>query len=507
MAERTPTRRWLYGSTFAVLLLATALTAPAAAGAAALGSHRSTQHAKTRHFSLSGLVQAKGNGKVAVYVAKGKIGGVRLHKVVESVAISQVRSKHHKSPTRTKKHTGRKSHSLSSHRAAHHSRKPLVVGDIVRLVGKTVEHNGKTSLLATAESIINTHSAAVLGTVSSVTVGTTTSTLVVNSEASLNGGSITGSSGSLSVDATNAAVYVDGALGQLSNLVSGETVVVIGESYNGSMVAAAVLAFTAVPSVVWGHLTQVSGSTLEVANDSGQTPIDASSATIFLNGVSGASVSQLNNGSFVLAIGPSGTNPLQAAMIFDFNRGDDHPTGDNGDQGSGHNRSVSLFGTVQSVSGSNVVISRGQSTSGQSQGDHLRPADGGDTVNVDASSATVSLDGNASVLGTLVPGDTVMVLGSANDQNVTATALYAYDNAPNIVSGLAGSITGTGFTVSGEDNASTAVDASSAAFYLDGASSTLASLGNDDLVVAFGTTSSTGLTATAVFAFNGSSDS
>jgi hypothetical protein len=507
MAEQTTRRRLAPGTILVALVLAIAMTTAPVAGAQSTRPHGKSK-GDTAHFVLNGLVQSKANGELGVYVASGKIGAESIHKVVETVSIAHLSKGRHARRHKRLRSASENSRGFLAHRAGHHAKGGLVVGDIVHLVGRVVSRNGSLSLEATHASIFNTRGEAVLGTVSSVTIGTSTSTLVVKTKAVILNGHAGGSNGgSLSIDATKAVVYIDGTLGQVSNLAQGETVVAVGESYNGSMVAVGILAFTFVPSVAWGHLSALSGTTLEVANYSGTSAVDASGASIFLNGVSGASLSQLSIGSFVLAIGPSGTSPLAADMVFDFNKGDSYPVGDNGgDQGDGQHQ-VALFGTVQSVSGSSVVVARQRNGGGQGgEGDHLRPADGGGTVSIDAGSATVSIDGAAGALTGLNPGDTVMVLGTAKDQGVVATALYAYDNAATIVAGRAGSITGSGLTISQEES-STAVDASSAAIYLDGTASSLASVADNDFVVAFGTMSSGNLTAAAVFAFNGGHDS
>ncbi len=514
MSQHSMSLRWLCGSALGAIALVAALALPATAGAEGI-AHRSGPHGHRVHFSLSGLVQSDSHGALGVYVDKGRIGSRRIQKVLEHVVVQR-----HSAKT-TKRAKRRPSHKASvrllsagyAQKANHRAKRSIVVGDVVHLSGMALESGNSQTLDANQEQVVDTHAAAILGTVSSFSVTATSSTLVVTPQTFVTGSEGEGEHGTLTIDASQATVTIDGATAQLADLVSGETVVVVGEKYDGSMMAATILAYSTTPSIAWGHLSSVNGSTLTVHNSSGPETVDASAAAIYLNGVVGATVGQLSQGSFVLALGTAGSSPLAASVVLDFNRGDNSPTGQNEDQGNGHNQAATVFGVVQSVSGSTLAIARQTQSSSQGggEGDNnvgIRPADdGGGAVNVSAGSAAVTLDGATSSLASLVPGDTVMVIGSTTEDQFTATAVYAYDNAPSVLPGLAESLTATGFSLVGQDGAATPVDASTAAIYLDGSPSTIGALTSDDFVVVFGTTSSSGITASSVFAFNGGQDS
>ncbi len=523
MSHVTRARGWLCASGLGAVVLAAALAAPATAGAQAF-AHQKSGHVRRVHFSLSGLVQSEHKGMVEVYVEAGRIGNRHLQKVLENVTVGtrglkstkhkaksghgQKKAGHRKQPAESRDRRSQLLMAEADRRLARQTRRAPVAGDIVHLAGMAVERHGLQALDATTEDVVNTHAAAVVGTVSSVTVTSTSSSLVMTPQTFVSGSEGESEHGHFTIDASQAAVSVDGTVAQLSSLVSGETVVVIGEKYDGSMMAAAVLAFSAAPSIAWGHLVSVSGTTLDLANQSGQSAIDASTAALYLNGASGASFSQLSPGSFVVALGPSGTTPLAATTVLDFNRSDNHPAGDNPQQGNGDNLSTAVFGTIQQISGTTVSISSQPADgAGGGGGDHALPADGGGTVNVNAGSASVSLDNSSSSLSSLVAGDTVMVLGSSTEDQLTASSLYAYDNAPSLVSGALSSLTATGFTVVGHEGSQTSVDASSSLVYLDAAPSSLGALANNDFVVVFGAGAPSTFAAEAVFAFNGGQDS
>ena len=317
-ARSLSARAGLAGLCALAATLGLAGTAAAQTGHSGSAGHQRGAH-KSR-FSLNGLVLSVHGGVLGVYVQRGEIAGKPVRKLVESVELPA--TSHHGSPAR-------------GHRA-------VVVGDIVHVSGIASSSNGTESLQATHDNIVTTHSTAVVGSV--VSVDGTTLVVAPSRPSGGDGGGGRGGGlrrdgtdqGNLSIDASQATILVDGTEAVLTDLVANETVAVIGERDDGTMLAATVLGYTTTPSVVEGRLSSVSGSILTLSSgDSGtSTQVDASKAAIYLNGVAGATLSQLASGDKVIAIGTAGSSPLAAATVLDFNAKDDNPTGDNpGHQG------------------------------------------------------------------------------------------------------------------------------------------------------------------------------
>jgi len=507
---------WTWRAGIGACALAVVLAVPATAGAQSL--HSASKHGgsspvaagrrhgggqKNVHFSLNGLVQSDSNGLIGVYVARGEIGGRQVRNVVEHVIVDKAS---HKAKQARSKHAS----SATVFARAGKGAKSIVVGDIVHLSG-TVDQSGDSQTLdATHENIVNTRSTGVSGTIVSI-AGTT---IDICPTTTGTGGDNSQGDG-IAVDASQATVLLDGASSSVTLLASGETVAVIGEKNDGTMVATTVLAydnaFAVAVAVAVGHITAVSGSVLTLSGrgDSGAvTSVDSSAANIYLNGVVGSAVSQLQVGDRVIALGTAGSNPLAASAILAFNSGDQHPTGDNnGNQG---NQFQVVTGTVVSISGTTITItptpssaSSGGSSSGNSGGgngggggggnDTVKANDQGNaSVTVDASQATVLFDGSASSVGSLVSGDIIVVIGTRSDGTMTAATVLAYDATSAISVGTLTSVIGSTLSLRTRDNQSTvpsSVNAGTAKIYLDGtAGATVGQLQTGDLVIAVGTT-------------------
>ncbi len=470
---------------------------------------------KNVHFSLNGLVQSDSNGVIGVYVARGEIGGGQVRNVVEHVIVDKAS---HKAKQARSKHAS----SATVFARAGNGAKAIVVGDIVHLSGRVDQSGGSQTLEATHENIVNTRSTGISGAIVSIS-GTT---IDISPTAAGTGGDNSQGDG-IAVDASQATVLLDGVSSSVALLVSGETVAVIGEKNDGTMVATTVLAYDNAPAVAVGHITAVSGSviTLSGRGDSGAvTSVDSSAASIYLNGVVGSAVSQLQVGDRVIALGTAGSNPLAASAILAFNSGDQHPTGDNnGNQG---NQFQVVTGTVASISATTITItptpssasSGGSNGNGGSDGngngsgnDIVKANDhGSDTVTVDASQATVLLDGSASSVGSLAPGDTIVVIGTRGDGAMTAATVLAYGATSAVSIGTLTSVTGVTLTLRTRDNQSTvprSVNAGTAEIYLDGiAGATVGQLQTGDLVIAVGATLTGTLDAVAIVAFDQQGD-
>lgn len=369
---------------------------------------------------------------------------------------------------------------------------------------------------------MNTRSTGISGTIVSIS-GTT---IDISPTTAGTGGDNSQGDG-IAVDASQATVLLDGGPSSVTSLASGETVAVIGEKNDGTMVATTVLAYdnAFAVAVAVGHITAVSGSVLTLSGrgDSGAvTSVDSGAANIYLNGVVGSAVSQLQVGDRVIALGTAGSNPLASSAILAFNSGDQHPTGDNnGNQG---NQFQVVTGTVVSISGTTITITPTPSSasSGGSNGNGGGSSNGGgndtvkandhgsDTVTVDASQATVLLDGSASSVGNLAPGDTIVVIGTRSDGTMTAATVLAYGATSVISVGTLTSVTGSTLNLRARDNQSTvpsSVNAGTAKIYLDGtAGATVGQLQTGDLVIAVGATVAGTLDAGAIVAFDQQGD-
>ena len=524
---------WAWRAGIGACALAAVLAVPATAGAQQL--HSASRHAgsspvvagrrhggaqKRVHFSLNGLVQSDSNGLLGVYVARGEIGGRHVRNVVEHVIVDK--ASHKAKPARSK-HAA----SATVFARAGKGTRPIVVGDIVHLSG-TVDQSGDSQTLdATHENIVNTRSTGVSGTIVSV-AGTT---IDISPTTTGTGGDNSQGDG-IAVDASQATVLLDGVSSSVTSLATGETVAVIGEKNDGTMVATTVLAYDNAPAVALGHISAISGSVLTLTGrgDSGAvTSVDSTSASIYLNGVGGSAVSQLQAGDRVIALGTAGSNPLAASAILAFNSGDQHPTGDNnGDQG---NQFQVVTGTVASISGTTITITPtpssasnsnggdGGSNRGSNRGSGIAGGhnatvkandQGNGSMTVDASQATVLFDGSASSVGSLVSGDVVVVVGTRGDGTMTAATVLAYDATSAISIGTLTSVTGVTLNLRTGDNESTvpsSVNGGGATIYLDGvAGATVGQLQPGDLVIAVGTKLAGTLSAVAIVAFDQQGD-
>ncbi|MHB1988934.1 MAG: hypothetical protein ACYCSF_13300 [Acidimicrobiales bacterium] len=513
--------KWAGRAGIGACALAVVLAVPASAGAQAL--HSGTRHAAARsahkqaarqkkvRFSLNGLVQSKTSTKIGVYVANGEIGGKHVRDVLEQVTLQAAghKVKHSKGHAGKAKRAAR---ALGSGSTGHDGQS-VVVGDVVHVSGNAEDNSGTETLYASHDSVVNTKSTAIVGTITSVSASGTT--IEVSTESATPGGD--NSQGDpVTVDTSQATVLLDGATSTAAALAAGETVAVIGEKNDGTMVASTVLAYDNSPAIAMGTITGISSGvvTLSTKGDSGTTTsLDATSASIYVNGVSGGTLGQLQIGDEVIALGTSGTSSL---TLLDFNSGDNHPTGDNnGDQGS---QFKVVAGTVSTINGTTFTVvpvsANGNASGGRgNSGDGQRGADqNSDTTTVDASQATVLLNGASSSVSALSANDVVVVIGTDGENGVVAASVLAYSPGVAITVGRLTAVSGSTLTVSSGENDSsgaTSVDASTASIYLDGvANSTVSQLHSGDLIIAVGTTgTSGGFSATAVIAFDQQGDS
>jgi len=153
------------------------------------------------------------------------------------------------------------------------------------------------------------------------------------------------------------------------------------------------------------------------------------------------------------------------------------------------------LGTVESVNGSMITVSKGPKASDNAEEDN----NGQDTFTIDVSAAAVLIDGAP---GALTPGQTVVVLGEGDHDTILAAAVYAYTTAPTVIAGEVTAVTGSTLTIGDQDNP-TIVDLTAAALVIDGQPNpTPAALTAADTAQIVGTTDTTGtVTPTTAFVF------
>jgi len=153
------------------------------------------------------------------------------------------------------------------------------------------------------------------------------------------------------------------------------------------------------------------------------------------------------------------------------------------------------LGTVESVNGTLITVSKGHQASDNAEEDN----NGQDTFTIDVSAAAVLIDGAP---GTLTPGQTVVVLGEGDHDTILAAAVYAYTTAPTVIAGDVTAVTGSTLTIGDQDNPTT-VDLTGAALVIDGQPNTTPdALTAADTALIVGTTDPTGtFTPTTAFVF------
>lgn len=296
--------------------------APTAATAAPLQpGHAAQHHADShghghghgphgRHFNLTGLVTAANGTDLQVLVGQGQLGGKRLAN--QSVPIV-----------------------LGAHRNRSAS---AAVGNTIHAQGTADPQTGQ--LEASNFTVQPSDTSAMVGVLDAIN-GTT---IYVNVSAAAGsdgqgdqgeGYSGDGQDGGddVAVDVTQASVSLDGQPASLAQLATGQTVAILGETDDDSVLASQVLAYSTAPGVAEGTLTQVSGNLLMLSSGGGDqasgddetssATVDVTNSQIILDGQPAASVSQLAPGDAVLAVGPAGSDPLAATTTFAFGNGED----------------------------------------------------------------------------------------------------------------------------------------------------------------------------------------
>ncbi len=305
-----------------VLAGAAMLAAPAASAADRGASARLGSAAR---FHVAGIVSGVSANSVTMFVERGVVAGHSARHQLLTVQLGHVR---------IHEVTGREGH-------ARFDAGSFAIGEVARCSGPVLA--GPSAVLEAESATVSTETpaTALVGTV----YETGGSLVIVDRTVFGRWDQMTSFVQPVIVDDSNATVTLDGSSALASQIAAGQTVIVLGTDDNDIVLAASIDAFTTPPTIATGTLQIVSGTTLAITpfgghfgafswsqGGNGNNPessapylVDASTATIVLNGVSGASVSDLAPGDAIIAVGPSGTSPLVASTVFAFNQSDIAP--------------------------------------------------------------------------------------------------------------------------------------------------------------------------------------
>lgn len=181
-------------------------------------------------------------------------------------------------------------------------------------------------------------------------------------------------------------------------------------------------------------------------------------------------------------------------------------TGNGNGRWDRNGKAPGVFGTVSSVSGTNLsVTSKG-----------FGPNATETTYAVDAANATVMKNGATSTLSSVATGDRVMITGTVNGTSVTASVIRDgvpqgrgpesqgpktppfQGNGEPVLGGSVSAINGTTFTVTNKSNVTYTVDASSAKVVKGNATSSLSDVAVGDGVMVQGTVNGTSVNASLI---------
>ncbi|MDE2078800.1 MAG: hypothetical protein KGI73_00250 [Patescibacteria group bacterium] len=229
-------------------------------------------------------------------------------------------------------------------------------------------------------------------------------------------------------------------------------------------------------------------------------------------------------GAVVAALGFMGPAIASAATTATTNYSVNQPAGANSEEfrevpGTERQR-PGVFGTVTAISGSTLTVE--QKAFAHPGTSNTASTATATTYTVDASNATVTKNGSTISLSTVAVGDTVMVQGTVNGTNVTATAIrdgipaggmhrgwgkgqqggapatIIQGNGEPIVGGSVSAISGTTLTVTNKSNITYSVDAANATVQKGNATSTVSAIVVGDNVIVQGTVNGTSITASSV---------
>jgi hypothetical protein len=236
---------------------------------------------------------------------------------------------------------------------------------------------------------------------------------------------------------------------------------------------------------IFGTVSAISGSVITVtgksrAKNSSTTTytVNAGNATVIKNGAS-SSVAGIAVGDSLMIQGAVNGTTITATAIRD-----------NIPQRPG------ISGTVSAINGNIITVTDRKNVA----------------YSVDATSATVTKNGDASSISGIIVGDKVMVSGTVNGTSISATAIrdilnqggkakpnpVIQGNGQPLISGSITVISGTNMTVTNKSNVTYSVDVSNAKFMKGNATSTLSNFAVGDSVVVQGAVNGNLVTASSV---------
>lgn len=203
----------------------------------------------------------------------------------------------------------------------------LIVGNLVDVSGSATG-SGATGTFTATQVIQHPEPAHVfLGTVTAVdgTLVTLAKAVTASDDQAENNDG----SREFTVDVSNAAVTVDGAAGSLS---VGQSVAVLGEGVHGLVLAAAVYAFTAPPTVLTGDVSAVAGTQVTIGDSENGAALDLAGVPLSIDGNPASATAVLDAVTNIAVLGTTDTaGTLTPTLAFAFTSADTNPAGDNPD--------------------------------------------------------------------------------------------------------------------------------------------------------------------------------
>lgn len=299
--------------------VAFAAAVPATAVAATAHHATSAHHVSSKHHNshlmVKGLVAGHHGRTVTVFAKTAKVGTTTRHN--ERIKVKFARSAH----GRTKIPAGNHIRLVATGTASRH---------VFR-----IRHNHDETVTAAPAMLI-------FGTVQAVnanllTISENDRDNGDHHDGGDNGGEHHGGDGDerghqVTIDDTTATITVDGASGTIA---VGDTVAVLGEATDNTVVASTIYAFTEAPSFMRGKVQAVNGDNVTLKDDGNTSTVSLTGVPLALNGDVGATPSELMVGDKLLVIGPldTSTGQVMPEIAFAFNHHDDHPCGDNDEHG------------------------------------------------------------------------------------------------------------------------------------------------------------------------------
>ena len=286
--------------------------APASALATHASRHQPAPAAKAHRFTAEGLVVSSTGSSVVVLARDVSSRGRVDHNKLITVAVAP---RHQRHPH------------VRGASTAGPSAGTLIVGNLVDLSG-TATSSGTTATFTATQVVQHTEPAHVfLGTVTAVNANLVTVTKAAT--ASDDQGENSDGSNQFTVDVTNAAVTVDGAAGSLT---VGQSVAVLGEGVHDLVLAAAVYAFTAVPTVLAGDVSAVNGTLVTIGDSGDGATVDLAGVPLSVNGNPDSTTAALGPDTNIVVLGSTDTaGTLTPTLAFAFNSADRNPAGANPD--------------------------------------------------------------------------------------------------------------------------------------------------------------------------------